>query len=485
MTSVPTPQSICRFGIARCDITPPVGIYHRMWGAATHDRATGVHRPLTATAMVFEPCSSQPAGRQVWLALDHCLFWPSEMQAVDQAIRQPNGLSREELVITFSHTHAAGLMGTERVALPGGDLIPGYLEELGRRCAALIGEARGVMQEATIVYGKGRCTLAANRDYWDAERDGFVCGFNPQGFADDTLLVARVHGEQGNPLAMVVNYACHPTTLAWENTLISPDFPGAMREVVEGSSGVPCVFLQGASGDLGPREGFVGDVAVADRNGRELGFAALSVLEALPPPRTRFEYTGPVVSGATIGTWAHLPLDAAELEPLRRWQQRRWTIDLPYRADLPDADAARVELARCEADEAAALSAGDTGRARDARALAERQTRVLTRVGSLPRGKVLPYPILLWRVGQAIWVALDGEHYQYAQCTLRQRFPDVPLVVTTLAGGSTAWYLPTEDAYGQGRYQESASVLARGALETLIDEVGRGIEELLVENPIR
>ena len=51
MSRVLTPQSRCRFGIARCDVTPPVGIYHRMWGAATHDRATGVHRPLSATAV--------------------------------------------------------------------------------------------------------------------------------------------------------------------------------------------------------------------------------------------------------------------------------------------------------------------------------------------------------------------------------------------------------------------------------------------------
>src|SRR6202008_789756 len=103
----------------------------------------------------------------------------------------------------------------------------------------------------------------------------------------------------------VVNYACHPTTLAWDNTLISPDFPGALREVVEQATGAPCVFLQGASGDLGPRQGFVGDTAVADRNGRQPGFAVLAALEALPPPASRFAYTGSVVSGATLGSWAH------------------------------------------------------------------------------------------------------------------------------------------------------------------------------------
>ena len=70
--------------------------------------------------------------------------------------------------------------------------------------------------------------------------------------------MARVTSDAGQPLAIAVNYACHPTTLAWENTLISPDYIGALREVVETATACPCLFIQGASGDIGPREGFVG-----------------------------------------------------------------------------------------------------------------------------------------------------------------------------------------------------------------------------------
>ena len=60
-----------------------------------------------------------------------------------------------------------------------------------------------------------------------------LCGYNPAVAADDTLVVGRVTSDSGDAvIATVVNYACHPTTLSWENTLISPDFVGAMREVV-------------------------------------------------------------------------------------------------------------------------------------------------------------------------------------------------------------------------------------------------------------
>jgi len=59
-TRIMSPASRLRFGLRRVDITPPVGIYHRMWGAATHDRSTGIHRPLTATAFVLRRLGSGP-----------------------------------------------------------------------------------------------------------------------------------------------------------------------------------------------------------------------------------------------------------------------------------------------------------------------------------------------------------------------------------------------------------------------------------------
>jgi hypothetical protein len=470
-----TPQSFCRLGLARCDVTPPVGIYHRMWGAATHEQSTGIHRPLTATALVFQALQgpATPETEQVLVAVDLCLLWAGEMDALLQIVCRKTGLAREQLVVAFSHTHAAGLMGLERAGLPGGNLIAPYLEELATRLAAIVEEARRSVQPVAITYAVGRCSLAGNRDFWDEASGQFVCGFNPGGPTDDTVLVARVTNTAGRTTATLVNYACHPTTLAWQNTRISPDYPGAMREVVEQATGAPCVFFQGASGDLGPREGFVGDTEVADRNGRQLGHAALAALEAMPPPGTRFAYTGPVISGATIGTWSHVPLDDIQREHRSCWRLRRWTADLPYRADLPTLANLQAEHVHWREEEQAARKSGNLERARECRALVERKARGLTRLAALPPGPVFPMPITLWQIGEALWLAVEAEHYHRLQRALRERFAPTPIMVLTLANGSRPAYLPTREAYGKGIYQESIAVLAPGSLEQLIDDIGR------------
>jgi hypothetical protein len=449
-----------------------------MWGAATHDRATGMHRPLTATALVFQPLDLPPAldTEIVVVAVDLCLLWAKEMNSLIQSACSAVGIEPEQLLVVFSHTHAAGLMGLERVKLPGGDLIPEYLKMLASQISAIVRDARASVRPATIGYGVGRCHMAAHRDFWDETNQQYVCGFNPDGPADDTVLVARVTDSANQLVATVVNYACHPTTLAWENTLISPDYPGAMRETVEQATGAPCVFIQGASGDIGPRDGQQGDARVADRNGRQLGYAALEAIESLPLPGTRFEFTGPVISGATLGTWSHVPLDAEARKQHARWLLRRWTLELDYRPDLPTLEQARSELAHWDAEEQAAHECGDSLKARDCRAMAERMTRVINRLVNLPPGRSFPLPITLWKIGDAVWLAVEGEHYNLLQRSLRVRFPNVPIVVATLANGSRPTYLPTAETYGKGIYQESIALLASGSLEKLIDAVEKQME---------
>ena len=472
MPQIDAHQGSVWFGLARRDITPPVGIDFRFWPRATVDRATGVHRPLTATAVVLR----SPAGlagesdEQVIVALDLCLLLAEEQAALTAEVRRRTGVGGQ-LLCHYSHTHGTGLARLDHAHLPGGELIKPYLDRLAAEVAAAVTEARDGVRPATVVFGQADCDMGGNRDLWDAGTRQWVCGFNPDGPVDLTVLVGRVTGADGELLATLVNYACHPTTLAWQNSLLSPDFPGAMREVVEQATGVPCVFLQGASGDIGPRDGFVGDTAVADRNGRRLGYAALSAFESIPAPATSFRYQGPSISGTTLGLWEHVPFSDEQRAAAARWRCRRWTIPLAYRSDMPSMAQAQLDRDRWKAEEAVAHAAGDETKAADCRGKAEQANRLIDKLSLLPPGPEYPLPVLLLQTGDAFWLAVEDEHYNVLQRALRERFPDVALVVMTLMDGGRAAYLPTADTYGKGLYQETIAVLAPGSLERLIEEV--------------
>jgi hypothetical protein len=476
---VEIPQSRCRAGVHSADITPPVGIYHRMWGAATHDRSEGVSMPLRVTVLMIGPRQDTDA-LHAFVAIDHCLFWHTEMETLLTRVEQQTNVTRDQVTLLFSHTHAAGLLGSERAEMPGGELIGPYLESVADEISHSIRVATSRLRDASIVYGVGRCDLARNRDYFDSATETYVCGYNPHGAADDTVIVGRVIGSTSStPLATLVNYACHPTTLAWENRQISPDYVGGLRDVIEQQTKAPLFFVQGASGDTGPRESYVGDPEIAYRNGRQLGFAALSALETLPSPDQSFEYSGAVVSGATLGTWRWTHSDLPRLNATATWSKIIGTVNLPFREDLPIASQLKDDLKRWNAAERAAAANGNEEAARNARAMAERMTRRLTRVGHLDSESHFPYAFHVWKMGDAIWIALNGEHYNVLQREIRDAFPEVVVIVGTLANGSDVWYLPDKDSYGKGLYQEDASILSEGSLELLRDRILEVMREVL------
>jgi hypothetical protein len=429
-------------GVARADITPPTGIYARNWGAAPHDVAAGIHRPLTATALSLQSAiDSKPL---LLIALD--LGWwrtPQDEYFVRGALLDALGLDSSRVMMNLSHTHAGPSLCREDADKPGGEFIAPYLETLKN---ALIGAARAAVENAapgTLSWHYGRCELATNRDLPDPQQPRFVTGYNPAREADDTLLVGRVTGAGGVLRATLVNYACHPTVLAWQNELISPDYIGAMREVVEGATGAPCLFLQGASGELAPHQQYVGDVEVADRHGRQLGYAALSTLAAMLPPHTRLEYSGIVESGAPLAMW-ELQNDA----PSSVCAARQIEVELPLK-DWPAAAELAAQLQDC-AD----------------RVLAERLRRKQRVRESVGDGATAKMPLWVWRVGDAILLGQPQEAYSWLQTHLRARFSERAVAVMNLVNGAIG-YLPPADLYDEDLYTVWQTPFARGGLKAL------------------
>jgi hypothetical protein len=437
-------------------VTPPVGIYARSWGAATHEVAEGVHRPFAATAAVFAPIGgNEPTLALVAVDLGWFQYLPDERK-LRATILERTGLEDAALLINLSHTHAGANVNSQLTDRPGSELVQPYIEHLTEQIGAAIVEAREALAPAWVTYGTGRSALATNRDLWDAEQQRFATGYNPEEPADDTLLVARVTGDDGEVRATLFNYACHPTTLAWENRQLSPDYIGAAREVLENAFDAPALFLQGASGELAPRDDYVGDTAVADRNGRQLGHAAAAAIESLPPPATRFVYTGIVASGANLGTWEHQPAEEEQVRASEQLAASVTEVALRRKKDL---------------GVVASLSAPDSIQEQEK---ALRRRFLSEALGDSP---VYAMPIWSWRLGGALLVAVPNEPYSVFQVELRRRLAGTPLLVLGVTN-RTMGYLSPEETYGTGRYQEQQSPFAAGCLEQTIEVAAGVLDEL-------
>ncbi len=447
-----------RIGIARTDITPPVGIYARNWGAAKHDVAQSIHRPLTLTAMAPAPLACGP-----WQVLiDTDLGWWKTLRTfhVFQAhLLDALSLEPANLLFALSHTHSAPPLMDADDSLPGGDLHRQWMKGLVESAVRSVRQAMDTPFTGVLDWHAGRCALATLRDLPDpqAVAPRFLCGYNPDSDPDDTLLVGRVTDSAGQIRATLTNYACHPTTLAWENTAISPDYVGAMRVTVEQITHVPAMFLIGVCGQLAPRYQYVGDPSIADRHGQQLGFATLATLHAMEPPGTRLVFAGAVESGAPLAVWKHEPREMS-----RDLRATIGTVELPLK-DWPTAE----ELERQR------LACAD-------RTLEERITRKRNIRQALGDGSTFHLPIYAWRIGEAVLVATCCEPYSDLQQELRRRFPENTIVCMNLVNGSLG-YLPPAELYDADVYQVWQTPFDRGGFERTLEAMTQAIREVLAD----
>lgn len=60
--------------------------------------------------------------------------------------------------------------------------------------------------------------------------------------------------EEGKIIGIIINYACHPTSLSFKNNKLSADYPGRIVSKIESltNNSIKSVYINGASGDLNP-----------------------------------------------------------------------------------------------------------------------------------------------------------------------------------------------------------------------------------------
>lgn len=441
-------------GLCQVDITPPVGIYSRNWGASTRDVAEGIHKPLLLTCFVFQ---ASKLDKPLVLISADLGWWKSaeDERILRFGILKELDLEPSHLMFCLSHTHSGPCLYSEERSKPGGSHIELYLLELKEKAVLAVKKALSSSEKSTLSWRYGKCSLATNRDLPDVEKERLIVGMNPQEKADDTLLVGRVTTENGKTVGVLVNYACHPTTLAWDNNLLSPDYVGAMRELVEQETKGLCLFLQGASGELAPSEQYSGDCKMADQFGRQLGYSVMAVLEAMLPPSSHLIFEGVVESGATLGIWKKAKRNPSTVISIE-------TIDVVMNL--------KPLLALSEIEE--------QWRACDDPVVKERLWRLRGIRKTVGEESTTKMPLWVWRLGDAVLVGQPNEAYSLFQQQLREHFSFHSVAVMNIVNGY-AGYLPPEELYQTDMYAVWQTPFAEGSLElltrTAIDAIKRNI----------
>ncbi len=267
-------------GAARVVITPPVGVPLSGYFAAEGRKETAreIHDDLYARALVLNDGKRSVA----IVTTDLIGLDDEEVGAVRAIVERETEIAPQHLIVACTHTHSGPIVHP----FPPGDLVPGQADEnyfrlLPRLIASAVIMAQRRQRPARLGAGSGTCFININRR--EILPDGTLRGLpflgrNPEGITDREVGVLRVDdATTGEPLAILLSYACHPVVLG-PNLEISADYVGYAVNFIESALGgnVVALFANGAQGDMNSIV-HPGTFADAQRLGTILGAETVQV----------------------------------------------------------------------------------------------------------------------------------------------------------------------------------------------------------------
>jgi hypothetical protein len=262
-------------GAASVELHPPSGILMAGFSARA-GTAQGVLDPLHARILVIEGKDRGIA--MVTLDLAGVLP-PQQLDAIRSQVKASTGI--EDVIFCASHTHSGPLLF---------DDPPAWQLSAQADIAAGIERAWRSRRAARLGAGRGSVLIGHNRLFYMSDGRGKMLWRNetriPTSPVDPTVMVLRVDGENGSPMAVLVNYACHPVVLGPQNLQYSADYSGEMARLVEQAyPGAVCMFVQGGAGNINPYYDktplIENAIGVMRETGRALAKEVLSVVPSI------------------------------------------------------------------------------------------------------------------------------------------------------------------------------------------------------------
>jgi len=421
-------------GLSRVDITPPVGI--KMRGFAAREPSVGIHDQLKPTSLVL----SDGTTRAALVSCDLCSVDAALVKTIREETRMRTGIPESQIAIACTHNHYGPEVSERESAAD----VMAYRRILKFHLAGAIQEAQANMDKAAMGTGWGESRIGINRR--EKIPDGsIVLGQNPEREIDRQVGIIRFEDSKGSPSACIVNFACHAVCQGPKMRLMSSDFPGKMREVVENLTGTTCIFLQGACGNINP-----------------------ILMEHSYEPARRL--------GAQIGCEVAKVWEEIETGPVRSLAVASKTIKVP-RYDYGSGDRAEAR-ATTLAEHLEELRA--EGATEGLIKWAEiRHRRAIEALESWKTGKPMPRipaEIQVWGIDDLGIAFVPAEVFNEIGIYVKKRSPFSNTFFVGYANGQIG-YVPIREAYGEGGYEVDDACQVGPEAEELIIETSLGLLE--------
>lgn len=454
-------------GVGRADISPCAGVPQGGWGAQTHQRGLGCDMPLLVTALVISDGNVLVA----IIDMDAIGFDDVWTGKIISAVVELTGIAPDHVRFSCTHTHSGPNTFRLSTISEGLDMVLSYLDGLPMRVAGAVWQAQQSLKPVRIGFHSGHCEINVNRRFRTPDGQ-MVVGRNWRGRVNHKVNVLRFDDLDENPIATIVHYACHPTTMAWQCQYFTPDYPGVVRKVVEQQVGGACLFLQGATGNLTPRRGFTGDLKVYRRLGTILGLEAAKLSLSVETHPRREHFAGVLQSGTGIALYEDRPWEPET--PVLRVKSR--FVDLPVK-NFPPPQAAEKEARELEQELVSLRAKGDDA---SIRAATSRATQALMRADRcrLYHGKThIPRFLQGIRVGSTALISMPGEPFIEINDEIVEHSPFHDTLFSGYSNGGFG-YLPSRASFAEGGYEVETSPFAVDAADVLVREALELLGEL-------
>jgi hypothetical protein len=463
-------------GVGGADITPEVGLT-TLSGFTVRDNrpTTGIHSRLMVQVLAFK------VGEELSLLLSYELMGIGvELEAIIyQALEKELGESfdRSRCVLTATHTHSA----PPAVNFAGQEALNAYyLAYAGRQSATAARQAVDRLAEGTLwiaqmevpdlTYNR-RSVLADGRVSIKLDPGEPVIERGP---LDTTLTLLVWRNQAGQNIAAVVHYPVHGVSILTQS--ITGDIPGAIRHGFEDRLGVPCLFLQGATGDINP-------IITRTDGGEKFSawvnefFAKAEGLEA---------QLEPVRDGHFGLRQSELALDYVELPGVVFLENRMHLFEQVASGDFTSSEVAEIipairELSgRNPGEPIEPVSAKQTGAL-----LADCDRSALNKIRSQEQVSAPPLKVACWRMGPVVFAFAGVEIFAITGQRIRALFDQFVLLPVSFSSRMLG-YLPDDDAMDKGGYEADYSwrlylhpaPFAKGSEARMIQEIGLNLKLL-------